>query len=77
MGVKGNQNEKPNFALGRENYKLLAIGFAIIVFGFLLMIGGKAESPDVFNEDIFSTIHHDLCNFRILNQLLQNIESSD
>jgi len=54
MGVKGNQNEKPNFALGRENYKLLAIGFAIIVVGFLLMIGGKAESPDVFNEEIFS-----------------------
>ena len=54
MGVKGDQNEKLNFALGRENYKLLAIGFVIIVIGFLLMIGGKAESPDVFSEDIFS-----------------------
>jgi membrane-bound ClpP family serine protease len=54
MGVKGDQNEKLNFALGRENYKLLAIGFVVIVIGFLLMIGGKAESPDVFSEDIFS-----------------------
>lgn len=54
MGVKGDQNEKLNFALGRENYKLLAIGFVIIIIGFLLMIGGKAESPDVFNEEIFS-----------------------
>lgn len=54
MGVKGDQNEKLNFALGRENYKLLAIGFAVIVIGFLLMVGGKAESPDVFNEEIFS-----------------------
>jgi membrane-bound ClpP family serine protease len=54
MGVKGDQNEKLNFALGRENYKLLAIGFVIIIIGFLLMIGGKAESPDVFSEEIFS-----------------------
>ena len=54
MGVKGDQNEKLNFALGRENYKLLAIGFVVIVIGFLLMIGGKAESPDVFSEEIFS-----------------------
>lgn len=54
MGVKGDQNEKLNFALGRENYKLLAIGFVIIIIGFLLMIGGKADSPDVFSEEIFS-----------------------
>lgn len=54
MGVKGDQNEKLNFALGRENYKLLAIGFVIIIIGLLLMIGGKADSPDVFSEEIFS-----------------------
>ena len=55
MGVKNEKNEKMNFALGRENYRLMAIGFAIIVIGFILMIGGKAPSPDVFNEDeIFS-----------------------
>ena len=43
-----------NFALGPENYKLLAIGFVIIVIGFLLMLGGKSESPDKFSNDIFS-----------------------
>jgi membrane-bound ClpP family serine protease len=32
----------------------MAIGFAIIVLGFILMLGGKSESPDVFSEDIFS-----------------------
>jgi fumarate reductase subunit D len=46
--------ENQNFALPRENYKLLAIGFAIIVLGFLLMLGGRSESPDKFSEDIFS-----------------------
>jgi fumarate reductase subunit D len=54
MGTKNTGKDKPNFALGPENYKLMAIGFAIIVLGFLLMLGGKAESPDEFNEDIFS-----------------------
>ena len=48
------EEKKPDFALGRENYILLIIGFAIIVFGFLLMIGGKAENPNEFNEEIFS-----------------------
>ena len=38
----------------RENYKLLIIGAVIIVIGFLLMMGGKAESPDQFNPEIFN-----------------------
>jgi hypothetical protein len=54
MSTKNDNNKKVNFALGHENYKLLAIGFVIIVIGFLLMIGGKSESPEKFSEDIFS-----------------------
>lgn len=54
MAIKNEKKEKLNFALGAENYKLLAIGFAIIVAGFLLMLGGRSESPDVFSEKIFS-----------------------
>jgi len=46
---------KTGFALGKENYKLISIGFVIILFGFLLMIGGKSEDPNLFNADeIFS-----------------------
>jgi len=48
------EEKKLDFALGKENYILLAIGFAIIIFGFLLMIGGKAENPNEFNKDVFS-----------------------
>lgn len=52
---KKEQNEiKQGFALGKENYKLLVIGFAIIILGFILMIGGKSEDPNVFNPEIFS-----------------------
>jgi hypothetical protein len=54
MATKNEDKGKLNFALGRENYKLLAIGFAIIVIGFLLMLGGKSVSPDKFSNDIFS-----------------------
>lgn len=54
MAIKNDNKEKPNFALGPENYKLLAIGFAIIVAGFLLMLGGRSEDPKVFSEKIFS-----------------------
>lgn len=42
------------FALGRENYKLMAIGFGIIIIGFILMIGGGSNDPNVFNPEIFS-----------------------
>jgi len=54
MATKNDKKEKLNFALGRENYKLLAIGFAIIVIGFLLMLGGRSKDPNVFSEEIFS-----------------------
>jgi fumarate reductase subunit D len=54
MATKNEKKEKLNFALGRENYKLLAIGFAIIVVGFLLMLGGRTKDPNEFSYDIFS-----------------------
>ena len=40
--------------LTMKNYVLLAAGFAVIVLGFVLMAGGRSESPDVFNEAMFS-----------------------
>lgn len=54
MSIKNENKGKLNFALGRENYKLLAIGFAIIVIGFLLMLGGRSDDPNQFSEKIFS-----------------------
>ncbi|HOB85337.1 MAG TPA: DUF3098 domain-containing protein [Bacteroidales bacterium] len=54
MAAKKDEKEKINFALGRENYKLLAIGFVIIIIGFLLMLGGRSENPAEFSNDIFS-----------------------
>ena len=42
------------FALGPENYRLMAIGFGILILGFILMAGGGSDDPKVFNYDIFS-----------------------
>ncbi|MDO8951497.1 MAG: DUF3098 domain-containing protein [Draconibacterium sp.] len=52
--AKKETKETVGFALGKENYKLMAIGFAIIVVGFILMTGGKSDDPNVFNPEIFS-----------------------
>ena len=54
MAKKKTEQDKPDFPLQRENYILLIIGFAIIVLGFLLMMGGKSDDPNVFSEEIFS-----------------------
>ena len=40
--------------LTRRNYILLAIGFAVIVLGFVLMAGGGRDSPGEFNYAMFS-----------------------
>jgi membrane-bound ClpP family serine protease len=49
-----NPQNEGKFALARENYKLLLIGFGIIVLGFILMAGGGSKDPNVFSQDIFS-----------------------
>ena len=55
MATKGKtNNQDENFALDGSNYLFLAIGFIIIIIGFLLMVGGKSEDPAVFSEEIFS-----------------------
>ncbi len=48
------KKESEGFALAPENYKLIAIGFLIVILGFILMAGGKSEDPKVFDPAIFS-----------------------
>lgn len=42
------------FAFGRENFILLFISIGLLFIGYILMAGGKAENPNVFNEEVFS-----------------------
>jgi len=46
--------EKSGFAFGKENYRLLLIGLALIVIGFLLMVGGGSKDPNEFSDAIFN-----------------------
>jgi hypothetical protein len=41
------------FAFGRENFRLLFIGLGLLLVGFLLMIGGGSDDPNVFSDKIF------------------------
>lgn len=57
MEVKKEQHsdENPKFGFKSQNYRLLLIGLAINVIGFLLMIGGAAEDPNTFDaNELFS-----------------------
>ncbi|HOW31997.1 MAG TPA: DUF3098 domain-containing protein [Bacteroidales bacterium] len=51
---KKTDEKPPQFALGRENYILMAIGIALIFIGFVLMIGGGSKDPNVFNYNMFN-----------------------
>ncbi len=54
------KNKENSFYFGKENYKWMLIGFGLIVLGFILMMGGDANTIDgkfdanTWNEDIFS-----------------------
>ena len=47
--------DKSNFAFGRTNFILLAIGMAIVVIGFILMAGG-GSTQEAYNPEIFSAL---------------------
>lgn len=49
-----NEEQKHEFLFEKVNYKILLIGIAVIVIGFILMSGGGSTDPNVFNEEIFN-----------------------
>ena len=38
---------------GKQNYIIVLIGIALLALGFVLMLGGGSNDPDVFNEKMF------------------------
>jgi uncharacterized membrane protein len=47
--------QKTTFLFDRKNFITILIGFAIVVIGFIMMSGGKADNPNEFHpEEIFS-----------------------
>lgn len=46
--------KKAGFPIPVSSYKMILIGFGIVVLGFILMMGGGSADPNVFSYDIFS-----------------------
>ena len=45
--------DKKDFAFGRMNFILLAIGMVVVIIGFILM-SGAGSTDQAYNPDIFS-----------------------
>ncbi len=42
--------DSSGFIYKKQNYLFLGIGLLLMIIGFVLMIGGKMPSPDVWND---------------------------
>ena len=51
---------------GKQNFIIVLIGIALIALGFILMIGGGSDNPDVFNEKMFDFQHITLAPILVL-----------
>lgn len=48
-----NDDKKLQFAFGRTNYILMAVGLIILALGYILLSGGGSHDPTVFNDAMF------------------------
>ena len=59
-------DEQKVMPFGKQNYILVLIGIALLALGFILMLGGGSNDPDVFNEKMFDFQHITLSTILIL-----------
>ncbi len=58
---------KDNFVFGKDNKMFIIGGFVITLIGFLLMMGGGSEDPNVFNEEeLFSPVRITVAPFLVI-----------
>lgn len=67
------QDTGVKFTFGKENYRLMLVGILLIVLGFLFMIGGGSDDPQVFNEAMFSTTRLTIAPILILGGFVVEI----
>jgi NADH:ubiquinone oxidoreductase subunit K len=48
------RNTEGEFLFGKRNYLIMIVGIAVILLGFILMMGGGSDDPNVFNEEIYN-----------------------
>ncbi len=42
------------FAIPKRNILLIVIGLLVMILGFILLMGGGAENPEVYNYELFN-----------------------
>ena len=58
---------KNNVLLSKNQYLLLTLSLALIIFGFWLMSGASLENPEIFDQDsLFSFTRTKLSSFFIV-----------
>lgn len=50
----------------RSKYTIMIVGLLVVALGFLLMIGGGSDDPNVFSHDLFSFRRITLAPFLVL-----------
>jgi hypothetical protein len=63
--------KKENTLFGKENYRWMLIGAAVIALGLFLMSGGKSKDPNVFDtHSVYSATRITLAPILIVGGLL-------
>lgn len=52
--MKKTPSTKKQLLFQRNNYRVLMISILTIIIGFLLMVGGGSDNPEIFNPEIFN-----------------------
>lgn len=59
--------ENKTVSLNKENFKFIIIGCVVVLLGFILMVGGGSEDPNVFDADeLFSFRRITLAPFLVM-----------
>jgi predicted membrane protein len=51
--IAENLDNQKVMLFGKQNFIILLVGIALLALGFILMLGGGSNDPDVFNEKMF------------------------
>jgi membrane-bound ClpP family serine protease len=66
-------DKKIGSVFGKVNYLLMLAGIVLMVLGYLLMIGGGSNDPNVFNPEIFSPRRLTLAPILIFAGIVVNV----
>ena len=52
--MKDSKKNNKEFIFKKSNYRIMIIGIAFIVIGFVLMAGGGSDDPNKFSNEIYN-----------------------